>query len=778
MGVAAAVVLGLWAGARGQQSEPATGGSAPSAADLRVVELLAEDYEAQKRFDPLFASGVGDRRFDDLLPDLSAQAREAWLADAAARLAAIDAIEAQGLSAPNAVNAALLRYELRLRLDGARFNGWQIAVTPLSGPQQSLPQLPDNLSFTTRESLEDYAARLEAVPAYLAQVMENMRAGLAAGNTPPSVVMGNVAAQALAQGDARFESDPEAHAIFRPFAGAAPDLAERGRKAIQTSVAPAFRLFGEFLRDEYVPGCRQTLAAKELPGGMEFYNFQVRRMTTTQLTADQIHQIGNREVARIRDEMLEVIARSDFAGKDEPDENARFAAFVQYLRTDKRFYFDDPEKLLSAYRDIAKRVDADLPRLFGRLPQLSYGVREMPRFMAPSSPTAYYYPGSMKNGVAGFFVANTYRLDQRPKYEMVPLTLHEACPGHHLQTALAQELNEQGLPEWRTTADYTAFVEGWALYSERLGFEMGDMPRTGSAASGYSGGRGMYEDPYDDFGRLSYEMWRAMRLVVDTGIHAMGWSRERAVQFMLANSALTEENINREVDRYIAWPGQALAYKIGELRIRDLRAEAEGALGDRFDVRAFHDVVLGQGAVPLEVLAAQVKRWVEETKKEARAALEEPAELVSAVYFEGARPRQAKTGWLQAIWADGMCVFLADWDGKEPGGELRVGTISPKELAELKGMYDRHQVFAGDGDLITVLDSSAYFVCCFCGELRVSYGDCPPNSGPTSASTTGGIPFCQEAMPFLQRIKPRESTALASDPEATARWEALKKRSH
>ena len=602
---AVALVLGLWGRVH------ARGADAPTPGDLRVGELLAEDYEAQKQFNPLFASGVGDRRFDDRLPDLSAKAREAWLADAAARLAALDAIEAPGLSAANVVNAALLRYELRQRIDGARFNGWQIEVTPLSGPQQSLPQLPDNLTFTTREQLEDYAARLEGIPAYLSQIVINMRAGLAAENTPPNIVMGNVAAQALAQGDERFERDPEAHSMFRPFVGAAPDLAERGRNAIRSSVAPAFRAFGEFLRDEYVPGCRQTLAAKDLPGGMEFYNFQIRRQTTTQLLADQIHQIGNREVARIRAEMMEVIARSDFAGKNEPDETKRFAAFVEYLRTAKRFYFDEPEQLLAAYRDIAKRVDGDLPRLFGRLPQLPYGVREMPRFMAPSSPTAYYYPGSMKNGVAGFFVANTYRLDQRPKYEMIPLTLHEACPGHHLQIALAQELKEQGLPEWRTTADYTAFVEGWALYSERLGFEMGDSPRTGSAASGYSGGRGMYEDPYDDFGRLSYEMWRAMRLVVDTGIHAMGWSRERAVQFMLANSALTEENINREVDRYIAWPGQALGYKIGELRIRDLRAEAEGALGDRFDVRAFHDVVLGQGAVPLEVLAAQVRAWVE-----------------------------------------------------------------------------------------------------------------------------------------------------------------------
>lgn len=601
------VVLGLWSGVA--RAQPA-----PTIADQRVLELLAEDYEAQKRHDPLSASHRGDRRFDALLPDPSPEARAAWVRDAETRLAALESVDRSTLSQANQLNAALLAYELRQRIAAARFNLHEMAVTPMSGPQQSLPQLADSLSFTTRQHLEDYAARLEAIPGYLEQVMADLRAGAERRFTPPRVVLGQVAAQALAQGEARFEEDPEAHVMYRPFAGADAALAQRGRAAIAQRVAPAFRAFGQFLRDEYVPAARETLAATALPDGEALYSFLIRAMTTTELTAQQIHQIGAREVARIKNEMLEVIARSDFPQRDALEGQALFAAFVEYLRTNPRFYFTDAEELLSAYRDIAKRVDGDLPRLFGMLPRLAYGVREMPRFIAPSSPTAYYYPGSLRNGVAGYFVANTYRLDQRPRYEMIPLTLHEACPGHHLQIALAQELEAQGLPEWRTTVDYAVFVEGWALYAERLGFEMGDSPRVGRAGSGWSGGRGMYEDPYDDFGRLSYEMWRAMRLVVDTGIHALGWTRDRAVQFMLDNSALTRENIEREVDRYIAWPAQALAYKLGELRIRDLRSEAEAALGDAFDVREFHDVVLGQGAVPLDVLTEQVQRWVEEKK--------------------------------------------------------------------------------------------------------------------------------------------------------------------
>lgn len=590
--------------------------AAPSfaqSADERLTQLLGEDFQSQMRLDPLDASRRGERRFDAVLPDLSRAAREWSLEDTRERLAALEVIDPASLSDANKLNAALLRYELRTRIDASAFEMWQMPITQQNGPQNSLPQLPDFLNFTDDRHLEDYAARLEAVPEYLDQLMANMREGMKSGRTPPRIVMGTVSAQAAAHGGARYTTDPESHAMFRPFVGKPGPLADRARAAIAQRVAPAFERFAAFLESEYVPACRQTIAASDLPEGPSFYNFQIRRMTTTDLTADQVHQMGLREVARIREEMMRVIARSDFAKKDELQAEELFKAFLAHLRTDPRFYHTTPEALLQGYREIAKRIDPDLARLFGTLPRLPYGVREMPRFIATAAPTAYYYPGSSRSGVPGWFIANTYRLDQRPKYEMIPLTLHEAMPGHHLQIALAQELSDAGLPEWRTTLDYTVFVEGWALYAERLGLEMGDDVRSASNPDGL----GLFTDPYDDFGRLTYEMWRAMRLVVDTGLHAQGWSRDRAITFMLENSALSPTNIEREVDRYIAWPAQALAYKIGELRIRDLRAWAEQTLGPKFDIRGFHDAVLLQGAVPLDVLDAQVRAWVDRRSKEA-----------------------------------------------------------------------------------------------------------------------------------------------------------------
>ncbi|MBL8745853.1 MAG: DUF885 domain-containing protein [Phycisphaerae bacterium] len=588
-----------------------TTGAPASPADDQLLVILDQDFKAQLKQDPLDASRRGYREFDRVMPDLSAAARAAWVQDARDRLAALESVDPSALTASNKTNLALLRYELKLRIDAERFNGWQMPVTQQNGPQNSLPQLPDFLSFSGAEQLEDYVARLEAVPAYLDQTIENMREGMRSGRTPPRVVMGTVPAQAASQAEDRFLTDPAAHAMYKPLSGQTGELAERGKRAIKEAVVPAFKRFAEFLEKEYVPACRPTIACRDLPDGEAFYNFRLRAMTTLDLTAEQIHQLGMTEVARIRNEMFEVIARSDFAQKDSLKGEELFNAFVHYLRTDPRFYYTSADDLMAGYQRIAKRIDPEMSRLFRTLPRLSYGVREMPRFIAPSAPTAYYYPGSLENGVPGWFIANTYLLDQRPKYEMISLTLHEAVPGHHHQYSIAQELKSAGLPEWRTTVDYTVFGEGWGLYSERLGLEMGDDARSPSNPKG----KGLFTDPYDDFGRLSYEMWRAMRLVVDTGMHALGWSRDKAIQFMLDNSALTKANIEREVDRYIAWPGQAVAYKIGELRIRDLRSKAEEELGDRFDVRGFHDAVLMQGAVPAAVLDAQVKAWVEERKR-------------------------------------------------------------------------------------------------------------------------------------------------------------------
>jgi uncharacterized protein (DUF885 family) len=356
--------------------------------------------------------------------------------------------------------------------------------------------------------------------------------------------------------------------------------------AITNVVYPRFRKLHRFLTEEYLPKARESIDCTDLPDGEAWYAFRVRRMTTTSLSPREIHDLGRAEVARIRAEMEQIIAQTGFEGS--------FLEFLVFLRTDPQFYYENARELLAGYRDIAKRVDLELPRFFGRLPRLPYGVMPIPSYAEKSQTTAYYQPGASAFGRPGVFYANTYEIRTRPKYEMEALTLHEAVPGHHLQIALAQEL--EGVPDFQRHSETTAFVEGWALYSEKLGEEMG-----------------FYRDPYSKFGQLTYEMWRAIRLVVDTGMHALGWSREQAIEYFKANAGKSEHDITVEIDRYIVWPGQALAYKVGELKIRELRALAEKELGDRFDLREFHDTVLGRGALPLDLLETQVKAWIQET---------------------------------------------------------------------------------------------------------------------------------------------------------------------
>ena len=556
--------------------------------DDDILALMQEDFEAGTRAWPTSATSRGDRRFDALMPDPSPAAAKASQTRTRALLARARLVPRDKLSPRVRVHRDLFVHELEWRLLEAKFHPEHMPVTQMNGPQQWIPQLPARTTFSTEKHFVDYVSRLEKIAAYLDGVTANMRAGLAAGRTPPRVTLAAAADQALTHGAAEHAKHPRRHALWPPFPEAMKDgpLAKRAAIVIGKSVVPAFARFGTFLRDEYIPNCRDTIAASDSVDGRAYYDAQLRHHTTLPLTADEIHTTGLAEVKRIRAEMMGVIAKTDFKKKDD------FAAFIHYLRTDPRFYFTDKKDLLAGYRDIAKRIDAWMPKLFKTLPRLPYGVREMPAYIAPAAPTAYYYSGSLEAGKPGYFVANTYRLDQRPRYEMIPLTLHEAVPGHHHQGALAREID--GMPKWRTTQWYTAFGEGWALYAERLGLEMGDL----------------LADPYDDFGRLSYEMWRALRLVVDTGLHAKGWTRDRAIEYMLANSALTRTNVTREVDRYIAWPGQATAYKIGELKIRALRAEAEKALGKKFDLREFHDCVLLEGSIPLPVLERRVREWI------------------------------------------------------------------------------------------------------------------------------------------------------------------------
>jgi uncharacterized protein (DUF885 family) len=418
-----------------------------------------------------------------------------------------------------------------------------------------------------------------------------LKKGLELGVTQPRITLRDVPQQVKNQ----MIDDPEKNALLEPFTKFPIDIPEaeqaRLRKAAATAlkekVIPALGRLHDFLEKTYVAKARESIAAKDLPDGDAWYAFNVRERTTTSLTPDQIHELGLSEVARIRKEMDKVIAQSGFKGS--------FAEFCNFLRTDKQFFYTNGDDLLRGYRDIAKRVDPELARLFGKLPRLPYGVIPVPSYAEKSQTTAYYQGGSPRAGRPGYFFANLYAVNTRPKWEMEALTLHEAVPGHHLQISLAQEMED--VPEFRKHGGYTAFVEGWGLYSESLGVEMG-----------------FYKDPYMKFGQLTYEMWRAVRLVVDTGMHSKGWTRQQAIDYFMANSSKSEHDVTVEIDRYIVWPGQALAYKIGELKIKELRAYAAKELGDKFDLRLFHDQVLDFGALPLDILEQRIKAWVADTK--------------------------------------------------------------------------------------------------------------------------------------------------------------------
>ena len=539
--------------------EPVTPDSA------RLHQLFAQRWEYTMREYPEFATSVGypgqnARWTDNSLETIARRNRE--LNDPLNVLRTIDRAK---LGPTDQLNYDLFRRNLTDAVEESRFPGELMAITQLDGVQQDVPSTIAKMPAGTVRNYEDILARLRAVPVLVNQTIVLLQRGLATGITPPRITLRDVPSQAqdLVVDDPLTSPLLSAFSHF-PAGVPAPDqqrLRAAALAAYRDSVAPAFRKLSTFLRDRYVPGAR----------------------TTTDLTPEQIHAIGLAEVKRIRAALDSVIAASGFKGS--------FAEFAQFLRTDPRFYWTTADDLIHASRELMKRIDPELTRLFGALPRLPYGVSPIPSYSERSQTTAYYQPGSPLAHRAGTYFVNTYNLPARPKWEMEALSLHEAVPGHHLQIALAQEL--EGVPEFRRFGGYTAFVEGWGLYSESLGEELG-----------------LYTDPYSKFGQLTYEMWRAIRLVIDTGIHTMGWTREQAIDYFKANAAKTEHDITVEVDRYIVWPGQALAYKIGELKIKELRAYAARTLGDRFDVRAFHDQVLGAGAVPLDVLDARIHAWV------------------------------------------------------------------------------------------------------------------------------------------------------------------------
>jgi uncharacterized protein (DUF885 family) len=572
------------------QAAPAAGEQQPVAegAAATLHAIFDEAWEWTLKEFPTMATYVGDRRYDDRLPDMSLEAIERRKAHTRTLRDRLRTVDRAKLSAGDQLNYDLFLRDLELQIEGERFPSDLIVITQMGGIHQEMAQLAQIVPKFTVRDYENFSARLRQLPALVDQNIVLMRQGLAKGITPPRMTLREVAAAIQQQAVADPQQSPIYHLVFAQVPETIP-AAERERlqqetaRVLEEAVLPAYRKLHAFFVEEYYPGTRDAIALSSLPDGREWYAYQIKSMTTTDLTAEQIHEIGLSEVARIRADMERIKEQVGFRGG--------LAEFFTFLRTDPQFYFTEKEALLTTYRDIAKRIDPELPKLFGKLPRLPYGVAPVPEYSEKTQTTAYYNPGSLEAGRAGYFFANTYDLKSRPRWEMEALTIHEAVPGHHLQLALAQEL--ENVPNFRRWGGYTAFIEGWGLYSESLGPELG-----------------MYTDPYAQFGQLTYEMWRAIRLVVDTGMHAKGWSRDRAIDYFKENASKTEHDIVVEIDRYIVWPGQALAYKIGELKIKELRASATRELGDRFDIRGFHDAVLEAGALPLDVLESRVKAWV------------------------------------------------------------------------------------------------------------------------------------------------------------------------
>lgn len=539
---------------------------------------------------PLYATSVGDHRFNDKLPSETKADQIRRQKRLTEFLAALAKLNRSAMSRNGQINYDIFTQLLQDRVKEYEFESFLIPITNREGFHLDFVEAPNKFPLNSVEDYENYLARLNAFRRYMGDNIGLMREGLQKGITLPSEVLTGL----LDGVNPHIVTDPTASLLYAPFkkfperilAADRVRLEEAGKNAILSSVAPAFEDFRDFCAKEYLPGARGTTGARALPNGREFYAFRVKHFTTLDVSPDQVHATGLAEVKRIRAEMAEVMKKAKFEGNH--------AAFVNFLRTDERFYPKTKEELLERTAFVLKKIDGQLPSLFKTLPRSPYGIKEVPDYIAPRTTTAYYNQPAGDGSRAGFYFVNTYNLKSRPMFEVEALSLHEAVPGHHLQISLQQELD---LPKFRRFAGFTVFVEGWALYSERLGLETG-----------------FYQDPYSDFGRLSYEMWRASRLVVDTGIHHLGWTRKQAIDFMAENTALSLHNIEAEVDRYIAWPGQAVAYKTGELKIRDLRAKAEKELGPKFDVREFHDVVLGSGAVTLKVLEENVGIYIEQVQ--------------------------------------------------------------------------------------------------------------------------------------------------------------------
>ncbi len=553
----------------------------------RLKYLFEANWEYRMVASPEAATWRGypgqNHRWSDLSIDAIAEEKE----NARRTLQAILSFDQAKLSEGNQLNYDLFRRNAEMAVERQQFPAEFLAINQMDGLPRDVPSMIAMMPAARTKDYENILARLGGISTLVDQTIALLQEGLSRGIVPPKVPLRSVPDQVAGQVHIGSMTTPML-AKFKKFPGTIPAveqvrLTEAAKAVYADAVRPALKRLHVFLRDEYVPNCRTTVGRSALSNGRAWYEHQIRHYTTTTLSPDEIHNIGLREVKRIHAEMESIRKQVGF----EDD----LHAFFGFLRTDPRFYYDTADELLAGYRDICKRADPELTKLFRKLPRQPYGVIPVPSYIEKSVTTAYYQPGSNDAGRAGFFFANTYDLKSRPKWEMEALALHEAVPGHHLQLAVADEI--VGLPEFRKYGRYTGYVEGWGLYSESLGQEMG-----------------FYTDPYSKFGQLTYEMWRAIRLVVDTGIHAKGWSRQQAIDFFKANAGKTEHDITVEIDRYIVWPGQALAYKLGELKLKELRARATAKLGDKFDIRSFHDEILWNGALPLGILDQRINDWI------------------------------------------------------------------------------------------------------------------------------------------------------------------------
>lgn len=566
----------------------------PSSLAARRAQLrdaIDQEWQYELRDSPEFATAIGDNRYNDKLSDYSAAARQRNIAHERSEIRVFEAIDTAGFSEQEVLDKTLMLRQLRQTVEGARFRDWEMPVDPMNGAHLGLAELPSETAFNTVKDYADYAARLQAIPTALDQITANMRQGMADHLMPPRFLLEKVAAQAAGIADRPLASSPFSEPLKHfPAAVAAADRARLTleiQSAIHNAVDPAYAKFAAFVKNDYAPQGRTDDGIWALPDGAARYQFDVATMTTTQLRPEEIHEMGVKQVAEIEARML-ALARSQ--GYSD------LASFNDHIRHDPNLYGKSGQQIFDLYKHYSDQMRGKLPQLFGHLPKTPLVVVPMEAFREPSAPPADYSPGSGDGSRPGRINVNEYDPTHRLLLNVEAIAYHEGIPGHHLQFSIAQELPD--IPPFRRFAQYTAYSEGWAFYAERLGKEVG-----------------FYQDPYSEYGRLENEMWRSVRLVVDTGVHSQHWTRQQMVDYFHAHTAMDDQNIATEVDRYIAWPGQALAYKLGQMEILELRARAQRALGPKFDIRAFHDAVLGEGPLPLDILSQRMDAWIARQKQ-------------------------------------------------------------------------------------------------------------------------------------------------------------------